>query len=145
MSTLSNLIQHSPLISFGDFCQPLLLFQTSRLLIHVHTRQRQCEAQEKPHKCLLYMLFLPHRTKLFSDYNEARRSVKRRIKQKTKRFFMQINYLCIPYVLFVDIFTRSFDDFISLKFLFTEFLLAPPFIPTSRLESPGWIPTSLLI
>ena len=28
-------------------------------------------------------LFLPHCTKLFSDYNEARRSVKRRIEQKT--------------------------------------------------------------
>ena len=33
-------------------------------------------------------LFLPHRTKLFYDYNEARRSVKRRIEQKNKRFFM---------------------------------------------------------
>ena len=29
-------------------------------------------------------LFLPHRTKLFSGYNEARRSVKRRIEQKSK-------------------------------------------------------------
>ena len=29
-------------------------------------------------------LFLPHRTKLFPDYSEARRSVKRRIKQKSK-------------------------------------------------------------
>ena len=29
-------------------------------------------------------LFLPHRTKLFSDYNDARRSVKRRIEQKNK-------------------------------------------------------------
>ena len=29
-------------------------------------------------------LFLPHRTKLFSDYNEARRNVKRKIQQKNK-------------------------------------------------------------
>ena len=28
-----------------------------------------------------------------------------------------VNYLRISYVLFVDIFTRSFDDFISMKFL----------------------------
>ena len=28
--------------------------------------------------------FLPHRSKLFSDYNEARRSVKRRVEQKNK-------------------------------------------------------------
>ena len=38
--TLPNLIQHSPSINFGEFCQPLLLFQTPRLLIHVHSRQR---------------------------------------------------------------------------------------------------------
>ena len=37
-----------------------------------------------------------------------------------------MNYLCISYVLFVDIFTRSFDDFISLKFLIV-FLPASPF------------------
>ena len=36
----------------------------------------------------------------------------------------QINYLCISYVLFVDIFPRSFDDFISMKFLITVFLPA---------------------
>ena len=29
--------------------------------------------------------FLPHRTKLCSDYNEARQSMKRRIKQRTKQ------------------------------------------------------------
>ena len=29
-------------------------------------------------------LFLPHRTKLFSDYREARRSMKKRIEQKNK-------------------------------------------------------------
>ena len=44
---------------------------------------------------------------------------------------MQINYLCISYVLFVDIFTRSFDDFISMKFLIAVFLSAFPFVPTS--------------
>ena len=42
-----------------------------------------------------------------------------------------VNYLCIPYVLFVDIFTRSFDDFVSMKFLNAVFLQAFPFIPTS--------------
>ena len=51
--------------------------------------------------------------KLFSDYNEARRSVKRRIEQKNKWFFSLINYLCI-----------------SMKFLMAVFLLASPFIPT---------------
>ena len=39
-ATLPNLIQHSPFINFGEFCQPPLLFQTPRLLIHVHSRQR---------------------------------------------------------------------------------------------------------
>ena len=37
---LRNLIQHSPFVNFGEFCQPPLLFQTPRLLIHVHSRQR---------------------------------------------------------------------------------------------------------
>ena len=37
---LPNLIKHSPFINFGEFCQPPLLFQTPRLLIHVHSRQR---------------------------------------------------------------------------------------------------------
>ena len=37
----------------------------------------------------------------------------------------------ISYVLFVDIFTRSFDDFISMKFLIDVFLAASPFTPTS--------------
>ena len=36
---LPKLIQHSPFINFGQFCQPFLLFQTPRLLIHVHSRQ----------------------------------------------------------------------------------------------------------
>ena len=51
--------------------------------------------------------------------------------KKNKWFFMQINYFCICYVLFVDIFTRSSDDFISMKFLTAVFLPASPFIPTS--------------
>ena len=38
-ATLPNLIQHSPFISFGGFCQPPLLFQTPCFLIHVHSRQ----------------------------------------------------------------------------------------------------------
>ena len=42
---------------------------------------------------------------------------------------MQINYLCISYVPFVDIFTRSFDDFISVKFLIAVFFPASPFQP----------------
>ena len=45
--------------------------------------------------------------------------------------YMLSLYLCIYYVLFVDIFTRSFDDFISMKFLIVVFLPASPFIPTS--------------
>ena len=77
--------------------------------------------------------FLLHRTKLCSDHNEARQSMNRRIKQKNKAksFFMSINYLCISYVLFVDIFPRSFDDFISVKFLIAVFFQASPFISTS--------------
>ena len=43
---------------------------------------------------------------------------------------MQINYLCISFVLSVDIFIRSFDDSILIKFLIAVFLPAPPFIPT---------------
>ena len=39
-ATLPNLIQHSPFINFGEFCQSPLLFQTPRLLIHVRSRQR---------------------------------------------------------------------------------------------------------
>ena len=39
LATFSNPIQHSPFINFGEFYQPLLLFQTPRLLIHVHSRQ----------------------------------------------------------------------------------------------------------
>ena len=37
----------------------------------------------------------------------------------------------ISYVLFVDIFTRLFYNFISMKFLIAVFLPASPFIPTS--------------
>ena len=33
-ATLPNLIQHSPFINFGEFCQPPLLFQTPLLLIY---------------------------------------------------------------------------------------------------------------
>ena len=43
-------------------------------------------------------------------------------------FFVLINYLCISYVLFVDIFTRSFDDFILMKFPIAVFFPASPFI-----------------
>ena len=68
----------------------------------------------KATELFVYMLFLPHRTKLFSDYNEAQRSVKRRNEQKNKWFFMWINYLCI-----------------SMKFLMAVFLPASLFIPTS--------------
>ena len=39
-ATLPNLIQYSPFVNFGEFCQPTLLFQTPRLLIHVHSRQQ---------------------------------------------------------------------------------------------------------
>ena len=82
---------------------------------------------------MLSTFFLPPRTELFSDYNVAcvaRRSVKRRIEQKSKWFFMYISYFCISYVLFVDVFTRSFDRFISMKFLIAAFLPVSPFIPT---------------
>ena len=41
---LPNLIQHSPFINFGEFCQPPILFQTPRLLIYLHSRQQQREA-----------------------------------------------------------------------------------------------------
>ena len=44
---------------------------------------------------------------------------------------MQMNHFCNSYVSFVDIFTRSFDDFISMKFLIAVFLPASPFISTS--------------
>ena len=53
--------------------------------------------------------------------------------QVWKWFFMSINYLFISYVLSVDIFTRSFDDFISMKFLIAVFLPASSFIATPRL------------
>ena len=79
--TLPNLIQHYPFINFGEIFP---FFQTPRLLIHVHSRQRYREAQAKPQNCLLYILFLPHRIKLFSDYNKALSTVKRRIEQKKK-------------------------------------------------------------
>ena len=39
-ATIPNLIQHFSFINFGEFCQPRLLFQTPRLLIQVHSRQR---------------------------------------------------------------------------------------------------------
>ena len=38
-ATLPNLIRHSSHINYGEFCQPPLLFQTPRLLIHVHSLQ----------------------------------------------------------------------------------------------------------
>ena len=37
-ATLPNIIQHSPFINSGELCQPPLLFQTARLLIHAHSR-----------------------------------------------------------------------------------------------------------
>ena len=77
--------------------------------------------------------WIPHRTKSFFDYSEARRSVKRKIEQKNKWFFMQINFLCISYVLLVDIFTRSFDDFIPMKFLIALFLRATRSFQAPRL------------
>ena len=43
------------------------------------------------------------------------------------------NYLCTSYVLFVDIFARFFNDFISMKFLIAMFLPASLFIQTSCL------------
>ena len=39
-ATVPNLIQHYPFINSGEFCQPPFLFQTTRLLIHVHSLQR---------------------------------------------------------------------------------------------------------
>ena len=39
-ATLPNFIQQSLFINLEEFCQSLLLFQTPRLLIHVHSRQR---------------------------------------------------------------------------------------------------------
>ena len=39
-ATLPSLTQHSPFISFEEFCQLPLLSQTPRLSIHVHSRQR---------------------------------------------------------------------------------------------------------
>ena len=83
-ATHPNLIKLSPFINFGVFCQSPILFQIPRLLTYLHSRQRQREAQGKLRNCLLDMLFLSHRIKLFSDYNEARHSVKRRIEQKNK-------------------------------------------------------------
>ena len=41
---------------------------------------------------------------------------------------MQINYLCISFYFLVDIFTRLFDDFISIKFLIAVFLPTSSFI-----------------
>ena len=98
-ATLPNLIQHSPFNNFGEFCQPPLLFQTPRLLIYVHSRQRYREAQTKPQNCLMYMFFYKY---VVYKHIQA---------QVWTWFFMQINYLCISYVLFVDI-IRSFDGFI---------------------------------
>ena len=45
----------------------------------------------------------------------------------------------------VDIFTRSLDDFISMKFLIAVFLPASPFIPTSLFITFGdfWEPPCL--
>ena len=43
---------------------------------------------------------------------------------------MQINYLCISYVLFVDIFAKSFDYSVSMNFLIAVFLPVSQFIPT---------------
>ena len=51
--------------------------------------------------------------------------------QVWKLIFMQINYHCIFYVLFVDIFTSSFDDFFTMIFLIAVFLPASPFIAPS--------------
>ena len=42
-------------------------------------------------------------------------------------------YLCISYVLFVYIFTRLFNDFISMNFLIAVFFPVSPFIPMSPL------------
>ena len=52
--------------------------------------------------------FLLSIAKHFPSDSTKIRNVKRRIEQKNKWFFMQINYLCISYVLFIDIFTIFF-------------------------------------
>ena len=54
-----------------------------------------------------------------------------------------VDKLCISYVLFADIFSRSFNDFISMKFLMAVFLPASPFIPTC--PSINFIAPSLFI
>ena len=36
-ATPPNLIQHSLFLSFGEFCQSFILFQSLHLLIHVHS------------------------------------------------------------------------------------------------------------
>ena len=43
-ATLPNLFQHFQFIKFRELCQPPLLFQTLRLLIHVDSRQWLREA-----------------------------------------------------------------------------------------------------
>ena len=45
--------------------------------------------------------------------------------------------VCISFVYFVNIFTRSFDNFISMKFLIAVFFPASPFIPTSPFTNFG--------
>ena len=57
---------------------------------------------------------------------------------------LHIDELCISYVLFVDVFTRSFDGFISKKFLIAVFLPASRFIPTFPLINFGDFRTRLL-
>ena len=122
-ATLPNLIQHSLLINFGEFCQPPFLFHTPRLLSHVQSTAVAWSLGKATK--LMYMFFYKH-----DVYDEAWRSVKR-IDQKNRWFFMQINYLCISFVLFANISIRSFDDFISMKFLIAVSLPASSFIPTS--------------
>ena len=46
-------------------------------------------------------------------------------------------YLCISYVLFVYIFTRLFNDFISMNFLIAVFFPVSPFIPMSSFLNLG--------
>ena len=46
-------------------------------------------------------------------------------------------YLCISYVLFVYIFTRLFNDFISMNFLIAVFFPVSPFIPMSSFINLG--------
>ena len=51
----------TPLINYSIFLSPSpTLFSTPRLLIHVHNRQRQREAQVKLQNCLMYMFFNKH-------------------------------------------------------------------------------------